>query len=163
MKRRTMNRAWLIGGVMVGAVSCLLYFHWRHDAPRRRALVSLRQFSGDLSSGSSTFLDRIVIPDAVRSRTSNEQLDFIRKSLQDEISDAGLTLLKKQGVFGSLKEVFPKEAETWSRQAGVSPEKCVAFKMEQNGLRSEIVLFAENQTYKVVRCNNVKQMAAAKF
>ena len=41
-------------------------------------------------------------------------------------------------------------------------EDCVAFKMERAGIRAEVVLLREGETYRVVRCNNVKQMAPEK-
>ena len=46
----------------------------------------------------------------------------------------------KEGLFGPLQEMFPQEAAAWAAQAGVKVEDCVAFKLEQNGLRAEVVL-----------------------
>ena len=100
------------------------------------------------------------MPEALRSRTAPEQLEFIRKSLQDEISLEGFDVLKKHATYGPLNQLFPAEAAAWAKQAGVNPDDCVAFKLEQNGLKSEVVLVLENQSLKIVRCNNVKQLAA---
>ena len=100
------------------------------------------------------------MPEALRSRTTSEQLEFIRKSLHDEISLEGFDVLKKHASYGPLKQLFPAEAAAWAKQAGVNPDDCVAFKLEQNGLKSEVVLVLENQSLKIVRCNNVKQLAA---
>lgn len=74
------------------------------------------------------------------SRTRAEQIEFISKALRDELSREGLVVLKKEGRFGSLNELFPAEADVWAVQAGVKPEDCVAFRMERNGLRAEVVL-----------------------
>ena len=68
-------------------------------------------------------------------------------------------MLQREGSFGLLRTLFPAEAEKWAKQAGVKPEDCVAFKMERTGVRAEVVLLREGQTLRVVRCNNVKQMA----
>ena len=40
---------------------------------------------------------------------------------------------------------------------------CVAFRLEQDNIRAEVILVREGNTHRVVRCNNVKQMAAANF
>ena len=109
------------------------------------------------------------MPGSVRSKTKAEQLDFIRKSLQDEISLEGFDVLRKRAIYGSLKQIFPNEAKAWSEQAGVKPEDCVAFKLERNGQRAEVVLAKTSSIehpessiapmYRIVRCNNVKQLA----
>jgi hypothetical protein len=106
---------------------------------------------------------------ALQSRTPSEQLEFITKALSDEVSLEGLAVLKKEGRFGALKEVFPVEADGWVAQAGVKLEDYVAFRLERNGLRTEVVLactsdsppathHSPRHTYRIVRCNNVKQL-----
>ena len=65
--------------------------------------------------------------------------------------------------------MFPAEAEGWARQAGVNPDDCVAFKLDRNGLRAEVVLLKPSTlgsqsstpepSHRIVRVNNVKQMA----
>ena len=62
-------------------------------------------------------------------------------------------------MFGGLSDVFPIEAAGWAEQAGVKPADCLGFKLERNGIRAEVVLVREGASYRVVRCNNVKQMA----
>jgi len=79
-------------------------------------------------------------------------------------------VLKRDGAFGPLANLFPAEAETWAKQAGVKPEDCVAFKLERNGLRAEVVLVRTPDSplvprpsslpgYRILRCNNIKQLA----
>jgi hypothetical protein len=98
------------------------------------------------------------------SRTHNaEQTEFLTKALRDEISPEGLAVLRREGKFGALTDLFPQEAKTWAAQAGVKPEDCVAFRMERDNIRAEVVLVREGEVYRVVRCNNVKQLAAAKL
>lgn len=71
----------------------------------------------------------------------------------------GLAVLQREGEFGTLSDLFPAEASTWAEQAGVKPEDCVAFKLDNNGSRSEVVLVRNNENFHIVRCNNVKQLA----
>jgi hypothetical protein len=95
-------------------------------------------------------------------------LRFIRKALRDEISPEGLVLLKKEGTFGPLTTVFPKEATNWAAQAGVKPEDCLAFRLDRtNSLRAEVVLARVPDSppatrasllpsFRILRCNDVK-------
>ncbi|MBI4327376.1 MAG: hypothetical protein HY674_19245 [Chloroflexi bacterium] len=111
------------------------------------------------------------MPSAISSRTVPEQIEFITKALRDEISPEGIEMLRKRGQFGPLKDLFPIEAGGWAKQAGVGVEDCVAFKMERNGLRAEVVLMKPSTLnsqpstaeahFRILRCNNVKQMASA--
>ena len=107
----------------------------------------------------SELLDTVVMPVAIRSRTPAEQQEFITKALADEISPNGVLALKHHAEFGPAKSVFPDECAVWCQQAGVSPDDCVAFKMERAGIRAEVLLVRDGQTYRVVRCKDVKQMA----
>ena len=43
--------------------------------------------------------------------------------------------------------------------AGVEVDNCVAFRMERGGIRAEVVLASAKNSYRVVRCDNVRQMA----
>ena len=149
-----------VGIILAGMVCLCVWLKWRSDEPRRNSLKTLAQFTTELVSGDQRVLDRILMPEAVRSRTAPEQLEFIRKSLQDEISLEGFDELKKHAIYGSLKHLFPTEAEAWTKQAGVNPDDCVAFRLDRNGLRTEVVLARGGQNYRIVRCNNVKQLAA---
>ena len=82
----------------------------------------------------------------------------MRKALRGEISDEGIQLIAQRGSFGPLAAIFPKEGEGWARQAGVKIADCSAFKFEAGGLRTEVVLAKQGESYRVVRCNNVTQL-----
>jgi hypothetical protein len=157
--------AFLVVAIIAAAVC-----RWGHNAARRQSLVTLTRLDNALHSANrAELLDLIVLPAAVRDRTAPEQSEFLAKALNDEISPAGLAALKQHGAYGPLKKLFPAEAERWARQAGVNPDDCVAFKLDRSGLRAEVVL-AKRSTlnpqhptgeapYRIVRLNNVKQMA----
>lgn len=151
-------------GLAVGAALLL----WQHGQPRREALHSVSKLADSLANHRGPdLLDAIVMPAAIRSQTQSEQEEFIVKALTDEISPAGVEALKRQAEFGPLKSVFPKEATDWCSQAGVNMDDCVAFTMERAGIRAEVVLVNDappatrhsSPAYRVIRCNNVKQMA----
>ena len=151
----------LLGLLAAGAGFCL----WRiHDAPRRESLSCLTQVDAALQSGHrAALVDLVVVPAAMQNRTSSEQAEFLAKALTDETSPDGLAALRRHGTFGTLRELFPAEAEAWASQAGVEVENCVAFKLEQPGLRTEVVLVKPlfpGGRYRIVRLNNVKQLAA---
>ena len=166
-----MKRCGFVAGIGLAlAVGLLSWLHWRQGVPRRSSLEALSQLNHALQSQSrDEFLATLVLPATLRSRTSAEQIEFLVKTLCDELSAEGLVELKRQAVFGPLKELFPAEAGAWAAQAGVKPEDCVAFKLERNGLRAEVVLLRSpdqefrvtdhGTAFRVVRCNNVKQMA----
>jgi hypothetical protein len=146
------------------------FYLWKQGAPRRQAVAALNGLQVALTSPAPEALLQILMsPAAVRSRTAPEQAEFLRKALQDELSPEGIAVLGHQGQFGPLQELFPAEAEAWASQAGVKPEECIAFKLERNGLRAEVVLVKlhyfkphtppADEPYRIVRVNNVKQMA----
>ncbi len=140
--------------------SVLLWWNWKRDEPRRNSFRALNRLQASIGSlDQSALLDTVLLPPALGQRTSAEQTEFLVKTLRDEVSSAGVHALKKGAMFGSLSKVFPAEAAVWTQQAGVKVEDCVAFKMERDGLCAEVVLVAQNGHYRVVRCNNVKQMA----
>ena len=142
-------------GLVVGAVILL----WQHGQPRREAVLAVSQLATSLAKNQgSELLDAILIPLAVQSRTPAEQQEFLAKALADEISPAGVEALKNHAEFGPLNSVFPQEAPTWCQQAGVEAANCVAFKMDRAGIRAEVVLLRDGQKYRIIRCNNVKQM-----
>jgi hypothetical protein len=159
------------GGVLLllalaGAAVCW----WVHDAPRRTSLDCLARLDTALHSGNrAELLDLVVMPAAVQDESWAEQLEFLGKALGDEISPAGLAVLKRHATYGPLKELFPAEAVRWASQARVDPDDCVAFKLERHGQRAEVVLvklatpkpqpLGPPLFYQVVRLNNVKQMA----
>ena len=155
-----MKRSIQVGAIAVIALATgFLIWKWKQDEPRRVSIEAIQRLDTALRSADSTsLLEAIVLPAALQSRTSAEQVEFVRKALVDELSPEGLAVLRKKGL-GPLKEVFPQEAQAWASKAGVKSEDCVAFKLERHGLRAEVVLAKEGKTYRVVRCNNVKQMA----
>lgn len=158
--------AFLVAAFIGGAA----YWWWVHDAPRRQSLDSLSRLDAVLHSANRTDLFQLlVVPAAVQGRTKSEQSEFLVKALTDEISPEGLAVLRKQGTYGPLRKLFPAEAEAWAKSAGVNADDCVAFKLERNGLRAEVVVLkpspfnspssASPPIYRVVRLNNVKQLA----
>lgn len=155
-------RAWRIFGVigLFLIVAVVVWLRWKGAEPRRFALQALGQLDRALHTGNSPdLLTLICTPAAIQGRTAAEQSQFLTKALADEISPEGLAVLQREGAFGPLTNIFPAEAEMWTKQASVKPEDCVAFKMERAGIRAEVVLLREGQTFRIVRCNNVKQMA----
>ena len=155
-------KGWRISGAVIllfAFTACFLWFKWKHDEPRRHSLEILEHLRVAVQARSSAILDQIVLPQALAGQTTVEQTEFLTKALIDEVSADGITALKKSALFGPLKELFPQEASGWAQQAGVNPDECVAFRMEHQGLRAEVVLLRASETYRVVRCNNIKQMA----
>jgi hypothetical protein len=156
-------RKFVWGAIVAGALAfgvCGIFIFWQHGQPRRDALQSISRLASNLANPQgSELLDTVLMPVAIRSQTPAEQQEFIAKALADEISSEGVLALKHHAEFGPLKSVFPDQAAAWSYQAGVNSDDCVAFKMERVGIRAEVVLLHEGQTYRVLRCNNVKQMA----
>lgn len=159
--------------VVVAFIAAALCYWWVQDAPRRQSLASLTRLDGALhSTNRAELLELVIIPAAVQSRSAPEQSKFLAKALNNEISDQGLAELRKAGDYGTLKRIFPTEAEAWARVAGVHPDDCVAFKLERNGVRAEVVLLKPSNyeteathgkaPYRIVRVNNVKQMADLK-
>jgi hypothetical protein len=143
--------------VILGGVLCFL---WRQGGPRRDTIKILNVFSRAINpENSGVLLENVVLPRALQNQTIAEQSEFLIKALRDEISPDGVLALKHHAEFGSLEKIFPDKAAAWCKQANANPYNCVAFKMEHDGIRAEVVLVREGQTYRVVRCNNVKQMA----
>ncbi len=142
---------------------CGVFIFWQHGQPRREAVLAVSKLADNLANNhGAKLLDTILIPVAIQSRTPSEQEQFLAKALNDEISPAGVEALKRHADFGPLKTIFPNEAPVWCSQAGVNVDDCVAFKMERAGIRAEVVMLHEGETYRLVRCTNVKQMASEK-
>lgn len=145
---------------LVLVVAVVVWLRWKGAEPRRLAIRTLGQLDAALHTGNSPDLLKLICtPAAIQDRTTPEQAEFLTKALSDEISPEGLAVLQRDGAFGSLTNIFPAEAEKWARQAGAKAEDCVAFKMERAGIRAEVVLLREGQAFRIVRCNNVKQIA----
>ncbi len=60
--------------------------------------------------------------------------------------------------YGSLSEVFPDEAEKWAKLFRVDAADCVAFRLDGEKQRAEVVLQKKGDTFRLLRCNNVKQL-----
>jgi hypothetical protein len=157
LKRKRQLVVTVIAIILAGVGS--IWF-WHQNQPRRDALQSISILASDLvQPRGSELLDLILMPATIRSQTPAEQQEFLTKALADEISPNGVLALKQHAQFGPVKQVFPAEAANWCQQAGINADDCVAFKMERAGIRAEVLLVHEGETYRVVRCNNVKQMA----
>jgi hypothetical protein len=99
------------------------------------------------------------LPESVRSKPEAERREFLQSVLSDELSRDGLESLRSKGQFGAMRDIFPVEADRWARLFSVNPDDCVAFRMENSGVRAELVLLRRAEGFTVLRCNNVKQMA----
>ncbi len=76
----------------------------------------------------------------------------------DEISDEGIKILKKEGEFDKLEELFPSKASRWLDGAGLDESKlknCYAIKFE--GAR--IVGYWSGQHFKFFELNNIAKLA----
>lgn len=149
--------------VCIGLALCVAGWFLLRPQPkpkeRAQALALMEQLGAALSApGERALLDLLVVPAAVRGRTESEQNEFVRKALADEVSAEGIRVLAKEGSFGPLAAVFSNEAARWAGAAGVSVSNCVAFRLERNGVVAEVAI-ATNGSPRVIRCNNVKQMA----
>jgi hypothetical protein len=147
--------------ILLIALFLMSWFYFRGaDNPRQQAVTTLQHLNIALEdpNASRDLLNIVALPSGIKDRTREEQNEFLRKALQDEVSTDGIKALKNNGTYGPLTTVFPAEAQTWASQAGVDKLSCVAFRMVKNGVTAEVVI-ATNGAPKVVRCNNVKQMA----
>jgi hypothetical protein len=145
--------------IAAGLVAGVLFLLWQHGQNRREAVQVVSKFADDLANHRETDLLKIVLsPAAIRNQTLEEQQEFLAKALTDEISLTGVEALKQHAEFGPARSVFPDEYSAWCQQAGVDAANCFAFKMERNGLRAEVILVKEGSAYRIIRCNNVKQM-----
>ena len=137
------------------------YRTWQKSQPRREALAALTRLEIALTGPSPTaLLQAVRLPSAARQKTETEQVDFLRRALGEEISAEGLRILKQHAQFGALLSLFPDDGPRWASLAGVNPQECVAFRLERVGLRTEVVLHVAGRDHRLVRCNNVKQLAA---
>ena len=145
-------------GLLLGV--CLLWQMYAQCAsPKSQARNALKRLDQALvSQDPRGLLETVCLPSAIRDRTQAEQNEFVRKTLLDEVSSEGIRVLAAEGAFGPLAQVFPAEAVRWASQAGVSVSNCVAFRLEKNGVVAEVAI-ATNGVARVIRCNNVKQMA----
>jgi hypothetical protein len=174
-KRRPYIGAVGIPLVAITLAAAFAYLLWVRDKPRRDSLSCLAQLDSAIHSGRDpvSILDLVVLPASIRNRSAAEQIEFLAKTLNDEISPEGLATLERRGTYGPLKEIFPKEAETWAQRTGFRVDDCAAFKMERGGVRCEVVLARPSTRnsqpssalppYRILRVNNVKQMAESQL
>ena len=133
---------------------------YRQGAPRRDSLVAVAALNQALAAPDHAgLLEQIHLPVAAAGRSPAEQQQWLVAALQDELSAEGLAELRRHAQFGPLAAVFPAEAQPWAEAARVRVEDCVAFRMERDGLRAEVVLHQTPEGFRIVRCNNVRQMA----
>ncbi len=145
---------------LVVGIAFLVVRHQR-GAPRRSAFAVLGNIERALiSADPSQSLPLFHIPSAAAEKAPAEQARWLAEILRDEISPEGLAELQCHARFGPLTEVFPDEAKRWAESAHLPVESCVAFRMERDGIRAEVVLQQTPRGFLVVRCNNVKHMAA---
>ena len=144
--------------ILVGIA--FLVVRYQASAPRRNALALLANVERTLISvDPSQSLPLFHLPSAAAEKAPAEQARWLSEILRDEISPEGLAELQRHGRFGPLAEIFPEEAKRWAESAHLPVESCVAFRMERDGIRAEVVLHQTPAGFRVVRYNNVKQMA----
>ncbi len=150
----------LFGAGLLVLSAGLLVWRWHAGQPGRQCLTSVGELARCLAAGDGQAALRVVaMPVAQATRSSSEQAEFLVSALRDEVSVEGLRVLRKTGEFGPLDRVFPVEGASWARQAGVDPAKCLAFKAARGDVHAELVFFLDGATCRVVRVNNVAQLA----
>lgn len=157
-----MNWQRILATTLFLATAVGAWFWCGQDEPRRAALGTLAQFHAALDSSIDRqfcLLDCVSPPSVIAGRTPVEHADFLHKTLHKERSADGLRLLKQHGHIGPLQKLVTAEAASRTGQAGVKPEDCVAFCLERDTITAEVVLVRAGDTFRVVRCNNVKQLA----
>jgi hypothetical protein len=136
-----------------------VYFFWPNPT-RSRAIETLSVFDRALSAADGAKLDSLIqLPSSVAAKTPEDKARWIADVLSDEVSADGVAELRHHAVFGSLLQIFPAEAERWAEAAKLPVSECVAFRLERAGIRAEVVLHQTPAGFRVLRCNNVKQMA----
>jgi len=155
-------------GLLMFLVAAVVVWRWRQDAPRRACLDTAAQLQTAIQSGDTAkLLQTVALPEALLGRTEAEQSEFLRKALAEELSPEGLVLLQRKGAFGPLQEVLPAEAQDWAAKAGVRVADCVAFRLEHGGGRAcrtrlgQTINSQPSTAPRILRCNNVKQLAAS--
>jgi hypothetical protein len=155
-------RRFSIATAVAAIVAGGFFVIWQKGQPPRAALqASSRLASNLVSTKGSELLDTVVIPVAIQDLTPAEQQHFLSKVLADELLSDGVLVLRGHAQFGSAKSIFPNECAGWCQQAGVNPDDCVAWRMERAGIQAEVLLVHAGEGYRIMRCNNVKQMAEA--
>ena len=155
--------ALLIG--LIAILACIAFVftwkNWQVSRPKRMAIQYVNRFSEMVTAKSADGnpFEMVLLPSVYRQRTVQEQNDFVRKALMDEISEEGVRVIASKGEFGTLREMFPVEAESWTKPHGINPDECVAFKASKGNIQAELVLQVIENDYRIVRCNNIRQLA----
>lgn len=157
------GRVWLV--LLIVALLACAVLVWRSPWFKRRPMAEWRALDVSaalveaVAGGTGTGVTSLVVlPAGLADHSVQEKSDFILRALRDEVSVEGLAVMRREATFGSLAKVFPEDAQIWSSSSGVRADDCVAFRLEKNGIRAEIALVT-NPTYRVIRVNNVRQMA----
>lgn len=147
--------------VLGGTLLIATYALSRHKtAPQRAAMAVASDVCQQLMVGeNSDVLDNVILPSVYADRTDAEKMEFLTKALRDEMSEEGLRTLLKKGEFGPLLDVFPNRGKTWAEKAGVPVDECVAFRLEQNGVVAELVIHQQGGIQRIIRANDIKQLA----
>ncbi len=153
MKKKTI--AVLVLTLVVVGISYRYYK--RSHSPRAEAIQVAKLLNQALETNDADILlELISLPPAYAGRTDAEKIEFLTKALRNEISEEGLRRLMKNGEFGALLDVFPETGNEWAGKAGVDAGDCVAFRLEGNGIRSELVICTNTTPNRIVRANNIR-------
>lgn len=137
------------------------FFRHQANAPRDQALAALSQLNDALTGDdTSALIGLTAFPPSFATRATDDQARWVAGVLSDEVSNDGIAKLRRQARFGPLLEIFPAEAARWAEVANLPASECVAFRLERAGTRAEVVLHQSSSGFRVLRCNNVRQMAA---
>lgn len=100
-------------------------------------------------------MEMVILPPSMVSLTPSEQQRQIREALRGELTSAGIKALAQEGKFGRAVDLFPEDIDHWAGIFCVNPTNCMAWRMGDGLLRSEVVLFPERPPFRLLRCNNV--------
>ena len=154
---------WILLLALVCALLAAALFEYRRGKPRREAIdTASRLLEMIVAKDPAGMLEVVTLPASVPASSSESagQGKWIADLLEDEIDAEGLDAMRRHAEFGALAEIFPEEAAAWSRYGGIPVESCVAFRMERGGIRGELVFHHSPAGLRILRCNNVKQMAS---
>lgn len=118
-------KRYLLLGLSLAVAGIVVFRHYLSPPSSRSAsLETLRILQMALASPDTrNLLRQLALPTAFSGRSETEQGEFVRKALADELSEAGLAALQREGRFGSLAEIFPLDGVRWAQQAGVANAK----------------------------------------
>jgi hypothetical protein len=136
------------------------YWNSQKSSPDRAATLDvLQRLDVSLKDANGDPADWIMPPTVAEGKSPAEYDRWIREVLYEEISPEGLAVLKEEARFGPLLDLFPEQAEAWTSPYSIPAAECLAFRMERSGITAEVVVAPYKGSYKIIRCNNIKQMA----